>query len=78
MMRQLLVAVLLFAGTSFGQAPSQRPVPLPLGAPGPHIQSGKAPEQGYVPDGWHAHPGSLLKYSVQIVSARSPTRGRRA
>ena len=72
MRRQLLVAVLLFAGNAFGQAPSQPPVPLPLGAPGPHIQRGKAPEQGYVPDGWHAHAGSLLKYTVQIRFGEEP------
>jgi len=72
MRRQLLVAVLLFAGNSFGQAPSQPPGPLPLGAPGPRIQRGKAPEQGYVPDGWHPHAGSLLKYSVQIRFGEEP------
>ena len=26
--------------------------PLPQGAPGPNIPRGKAPEQGYVPEGW--------------------------
>src|SRR5690242_831169 len=31
--RQLIVAALLFVGNSFGQAPAQAPVRLPLGAP---------------------------------------------
>jgi streptogramin lyase len=39
---------------------------LPLGTPGPNIPAGKAPEQGYVPDGWFPHEGSLLKYRVNI------------
>ena len=46
--------------------------PLPQGAPGPNIPKGKAPEQGYVPDGWPAHPGSLLKYSVEIRFGEEP------
>jgi hypothetical protein len=46
--------------------------PLPQGAPGPNIPRGKAPEQGYVPDGWPAHPGSLMKYSVEIRFGEEP------
>ncbi len=46
--------------------------PLPQGAPGPNIPKGKAPEQGYVPDGWPAHPGSLMKYSVEIRFGEEP------
>jgi sugar lactone lactonase YvrE len=46
--------------------------PLPQGAPGPNIPKGKAPEQGYVPEGWPAHPGSLMKYSVEIRFGEEP------
>ena len=46
--------------------------PLPQGVPGPNIPRGKAPEQGYVPDGWPAHPGSLMKYSVEIRFGEEP------
>lgn len=67
-----MAAVLLFAGISFAQAPTQPRVPLPLGAPGPNTPAGKAPEQGYVPDGWYPHAGSLLKYSVQIRFGEEP------
>ena len=38
--------------------------PLPQGVPGPNLPKGKAPEQGFVPDGWPPHAGALLKYSV--------------
>jgi len=44
----------------------------PLGTPGPNLPKGKAPEQGYVPEGWHPHAGSLLKYSVQIRFGEEP------
>jgi DNA-binding beta-propeller fold protein YncE len=44
----------------------------PQGYPGPNLPRGKAPEQGYVPDGWAPHPGSLLKYSVQIRFGEEP------
>jgi DNA-binding beta-propeller fold protein YncE len=46
--------------------------PVPLGTPGPNIPRGKAPEQGYVPDGWAPHAGSLLKYSVEIRFGEEP------
>ena len=72
MRRELIAAVLLFAGTSLGQPPSQPRAPLPLGVPGPNTPTGKAPEQGYVPDGWYPHAGSLLKYSVQIRFGEEP------
>jgi NHL repeat-containing protein len=72
MRRQLIAAMLLLAGNSFGQAPSQPPAPLAFGAPGPNVPKGKAPEQGYVPDGWNPHTGSLLKYTVQIRFGEEP------
>ena len=57
---------LLTIGVS-AQAP-----PLTQGMSGPNLPKGKAPEQGYVPDGWHPHPGSLLKYSVEIRFGEEP------
>src|SRR4030095_1299120 len=48
------------------------PQALPLGTPGPHQTAGKAPDQGYVPDGWAPHEGGLLKYSVQIRFGEEP------
>lgn len=32
----------------------------------------KAPEQGYVPEGWHPHEGGLLKYAVDIRFGLEP------
>jgi peptidylamidoglycolate lyase len=46
--------------------------PLGQGQPGPSMPRGKAPEQGYVPEGWPAHPGGLLKYSVEIRFGEEP------
>jgi DNA-binding beta-propeller fold protein YncE len=43
-----------------------------LGQPGPNLAPGKAPEQGFVPDAWPAHPGVLLKYRVQIRFGEEP------
>jgi peptidylamidoglycolate lyase len=71
-MRRELLLVLLLAGNLFAQAPSQSRTALPLGAPGPNTPKGKAPEQGYVPDAWHPHGGSLLKYTVQIRFGEEP------
>lgn len=45
---------------------------LGQGVPSPDGPKGKAPEQGFVPEGWHPHPGSLLKYSVQIRFGEEP------
>jgi len=60
----MLLSIAVFA--VFAQAP------LPQGAPGPNLPKGKAPEQGYVPEGWPAHPGSLMKYSVEIRFGEEP------
>ena len=70
--RQPIMAALVFAASFVGQGPSQPLAPLPLGAPGPNTPKGKTPEQGYVPDGWYPHAGSLLKYSVQIRFGEEP------
>jgi len=48
------------------------PASMPLGTPGPNIPAGKAPEQGYVPDGWYPHEGGLLKYRVAIRFGLEP------
>ena len=45
---------------------------LPLGQPGPNLPAGKAPDQGFVPDGWNPHEGGLLKYRVQIRFGEEP------
>ena len=45
---------------------------LPNGVLSPGNPKGKAPEQGFVPDSWSAHPGSLLKYSVEIRFGEEP------
>ena len=60
------LAVMLLSIAIFAQTP------LPQGAPGPNIPRGKAPEQGYVPEGWYPHPGSLMKYSVEIRFGEEP------
>ncbi len=44
----------------------------PLGQPGPNLPRGIAPEQGYVPDGWSAHEGGLLRYRVAIRFGLEP------
>ena len=69
-MTREFMAVVLLAGTLFAQTP--RPATLPMGAPGPNTPAGKAPDHGYVPEGWHPHAGSLLKYSVQIRFGEEP------
>lgn len=68
------LALVLLASGIFAQAPTpgNQSARLPLGVPGPNIPKGNAPEQGYVPEGWHAHAGSLLKYSVQIRFGEEP------
>jgi hypothetical protein len=61
-------ALVLISTVLSAQQPARQPgdnARLPLGVPGPNPK-GKALEQGYVPEGWHAHAGGLLKYSVQI------------
>ncbi|MSO22546.1 MAG: 6-bladed beta-propeller [Acidobacteria bacterium] len=39
---------------------------------GRNIRKSKAPEQGYVPEGWHPHEGGLLKYRVAIRFGEEP------
>ena len=48
--------------------------PLPQGVPGPNIPKGKAPEQGYVPEGWPAHPARCSSTASRSASAKSRTR----
>ena len=69
----LLAAAFLTTGllTPLPQ-PAGENAAAPLGTPGPNIPKGKAPQQGYVPAGWHPHMGSLLKYSVQIRFGEEP------
>ena len=67
MKKLTLLALLVLAIGAVAQQP-----PLGQGVPGPNIPRGKAPEQGYVPDGWYPHPGSLLKYSVEIRFGEEP------
>jgi DNA-binding beta-propeller fold protein YncE len=75
-MQKITALALVLLGTGMlAQAPQRQPdqaARLPLGFPGPNIPKGKAPEQGYVPEGWHPHAGSLLKYSVQIRFGEEP------
>jgi DNA-binding beta-propeller fold protein YncE len=66
MKKLMTFALMAVAINVFAQAP------LPQGAPGPNIPKGKAPEQGYVPDGWHPHPGALMKWSVEIRFGEEP------
>ena len=47
----------LTAGLMSVPAPPQGPA---NGQPGPNTPAGKAPEQGFVPDAWPRHEGSLL------------------
>ena len=67
MQKIAVVAVALLTIGLSAQAP-----PLTQGMPGPALPKGKAPDQGYVPDGWHPHPGSRLKYSVEIRFGEEP------
>ena len=67
MQKIAVVAIALLAVGLAAQAP-----PLPQGVPGPNLPKGKSPEQGYVPDAWYPHPGSLLKYSVEIRFGEEP------
>ena len=60
------IPLILLTFTVYAQAP------LPMGVAGPNLPKSKAPEQGYVPEGWPAHPGSLLKYSVEIRFGEEP------
>src|SRR5919107_1636750 len=66
MKRLATLAVMLLTAAAIAQTP------LPQGAPGPNIPRGKAPEQGYVPEGWPPHPGGLMKYSVEIRFGEEP------
>jgi hypothetical protein len=69
----LLAAAFLTTGLmAQSPQPAGQNAALPLGTPRPNIPKGKAPEQGYVPAGWHRHMGSLLKYSVQIRFGEEP------
>jgi hypothetical protein len=75
MHKNTLVSLVLLGTCMFAHAPhghAGQAAPLPLGAPGPNIPKGRAPEQGYVPQAWYPHPGSLLKYSVQIRFGEEP------
>ena len=75
-MKTITVHALVLIGTVLSaQQPARQPgenARLPLGVPGPDTPKGKAPEQGYVPEGWHPHAGGLLKYSVQIRFGEEP------
>ena len=66
MKKLTIVGLLLLSVGVIAQAP------LGQGVPGPNIPKGKAPEQGYVPDAWHPHPGALMKYSVEIRFGEEP------
>lgn len=65
------IAAMIHAGPEAVDA--QTPTPLRLGEPGPNLAPGKAPEQGFVPDAWAPHSGSLLKYRVAIRFGMEPT-----
>jgi DNA-binding beta-propeller fold protein YncE len=76
-MYRITVLALMFAAAGLFAQPAPQPppaqaAPLPLGVPSPNAPKGKAPEQGYVPDGWHLHNGGLLKYGVQIRFGEEP------
>src|SRR5437667_12224808 len=55
----MLKASLLFVALLAAAAPVDQPV-------------SKAPEQGYVPEGWYPHEGGLLKYRVAIKFGEEP------
>lgn len=58
-----------------GQTQSGAAVTAParLGVPGPNLEPGKKPDQGYVPNAWQPHTGGLLKYRVAIRFGMEPT-----
>ena len=71
MTRLLLAAMVVFSiGAGAGMTVARQA--LSNGQPGPNLPTGKAPDQGYVPDGWAAHEGGLLKYRVQIRFGEEP------
>jgi len=71
-MSLLAIAFLTTGLVAQAPQPAGQGSAAPLGTPGPNLPKGKAPEQGYVPEGWHPHAGSLLKYSVQIRFGEEP------
>ena len=71
-MSLLAIAFLTTGLVARAPQPAGQSSAMPLGTPGPNLPKGKAPEQGYVPEGWHPHAGSLLKYSVQIRFGEEP------
>ena len=71
-MSLLAIAFLTTGLVARAPQPAGQSSAVPLGTPGPNLPKGKAPEQGYVPEGWHPHAGSLLKYSVQIRFGEEP------
>src|SRR5687768_13517797 len=74
LMKKLALLAVVFAtiGVVTQRTQLAQQAPLAQGVPGPNIPRGKAPEQGYVPDAWPAHPGGLLKYSVEIRFGEEP------
>ncbi len=71
-MTHWLLASTAVLGIGAGLGVTFAPQALPSGQPGPHQPAGKAPEQGYVPDGWAPHEGALLKYRVEIRFGEEP------
>jgi DNA-binding beta-propeller fold protein YncE len=67
-MKMVRAVLLVLVGSSL-VAPSGE---AQTGIPGPNLPPGKAPEQGYVPDGWNPHEGGLLRYRVFIRFGLEP------
>jgi hypothetical protein len=60
-MKHLVLAVLLSSALVIGSISSWAEQP-----------KSKAPDQGYVPEGWQPHEGGLLKYRVAIRFGEEP------
>ena len=60
-MKPFVLVVLFAVALTIGAAPGWAEQP-----------KSKAPEQGYVPEGWYPHEGGLLKYRVAIRFGEEP------
>lgn len=62
----LSIALAALGCVGLVRSTSSQTAPLAAGVPSPGAPPGRFPEQGYVPEGWHSHPGALLKYAVRL------------
>jgi DNA-binding beta-propeller fold protein YncE len=72
-MKKLVLLICLIASVAVA---AQRGAGTPRAAePHPSGLSSKAPDQGWVPEGWHPHEGGLLRVKVHLRFGVEPLRG---